>query len=74
MVGLSTLADDGREEGERCGSDLVRMRMGGAVWPSNAEGERAVPEMAGSSPAASVELAGFGGVGRLGGISGSWAE
>lgn len=36
------------------------------MWQSNAEGERAVPEMAGSSPAPSVELAGFGGAGAAG--------
>lgn len=29
VVGLSTLADDGGEEGERCGSDLVRVRIWG---------------------------------------------
>lgn len=47
--------EEEEEEGERRGSGLVRVRVCGAapLWEYNTEGEKAVIEMAGSSPACS---------------------
>lgn len=71
VVGLSTHADDGGGEGRTLRFRLsARAHLSGPLWGCNTEGERVVMEIAGSSPASSVPLAGFGRVERQGGILG----